>query len=386
MTFPRASRLRLAAACAFLALPLLGGCNRGAAATAPAAPPALPVSVIEVQPETLPIAIQAVGRAEGSRAVEIRARVGGILEKRLYDEGTAVPAGKVLFEIDRAPFDLAVEQYKAALLQAQVRLDLAQTEVKRLAPLVAEKAISQREMDAAVGEARAAEANIAGARARLKEAELNLSYTRVTAPIGGLTGRALRSEGSLVAPNNDSGLLTTITQVDPIWVRFSLAPGDFERIRAGTRHAEVQLLGEDGSVLAQGGTLNFAGNTVDEKLGTVQLRAQFPNRDRRWLPGQFMKVRVLAGEQTVMRVPQSAILQVEGSRAVMVVTAQNTAAARPVQTAEWIGGDTLVTSGLQPGDRVIVDNLVKVRPGAPVQPKGPGAPAPAAVPAPAKKN
>jgi membrane fusion protein (multidrug efflux system) len=377
MKLPRLLRHRLAAGC-LAALPLLAGCDRGAsAASAAAAPPALPVAVIEVKEEKLPIAIEAVGRAEGSRDVEIRARVAGIIEKRLYDEGTAVPAGKVLFVIDPAPYELAAEQARADLLQAQVRLELSQAEARRLAPLVAEKAISQREMDTASAGERGATAAIAGARAKLKAAELDLSYTKVQAPIGGLTGRALRSEGSLVNPTDASGLLTTLTQVNPIWVRFSLAPQDFERIRSGTRGAQVQLVDDNGAVLAEEGTLNFTGNTVDERLGTVQLRAEFANRDRRWLPGQFLKVRVLAGEQTAIRVPQAAIIQTEGSRAVMVVTAENTAAPRPVQTSDWVGGDTIVTGGLKPGDRVIVDNLVKVRPGAPVQIKPPQAAAPA---------
>jgi membrane fusion protein (multidrug efflux system) len=368
------------------ALLLLAACDDGPAAAA-AAPPALPVSVLEVKSERLPIAIEAVGRAEGSREVEIRARVAGILEKRLYDEGTSVPAGKVLFVIDRSPYELAVQQASAALLQAQVRHELAQAEARRLEPLAAEKAISQRELDAAAASAREAAANIAGAEARLKEAQLNLSYTEVTAPIGGLTGRALRSEGSLVAPEQEAGLLTTITQVNPIWVRFSLAERDFERIRASTRGAEVLLVGDDGAVLADGGVLNFTGNTVDPRLGTIELRAQFANGQRRWLPGQFVKVRVLAGEQLAIKVPQSALIQGEGSRAVMLVGADGKAVARPVQIAAFHGSDAVVIGGLQPGDRVIVDNLIKARPGAPVQVKGAAPPptgAPEAKPAPPK--
>lgn len=373
----------LLAAGVIASLAALSACDRGAAATAPPAPPALPVSIIEVKAETLPIAMEAVGRAEGSREVEIRARVPGIIQKRLYDEGTPVPAGKVLFVIDPAPYEIAVAQSRAALMQAQVRLDLAQADARRLTPLAAEKAISQREMDAAVAAEQDAKAGLAGAQANLRQAELNLSYTRVEAPIGGLTGRALRSEGSLVNPNDESGLLTTLTQVNPLWVRFSLAPQDFERIRAATRGAQVQLVDDGGAVIAEQGSLNFTGNTVDEKLGTVQLRAAFANAERRWLPGQFMKVRVLAGEQTAMRLPQSAIIQVENSRAVMIIADDGKAAARPVQTSDWIGGDTLVTAGLKPGDKVIVDNLVKVRPGAPVQVK-PAAPAPDTAPPAAK--
>lgn len=341
----------------------------GARATpAGAAVPPLAVATIRAAAQRVPISLEASGQAEGSREVEIRARVSGIVEKRLYEEGAPVAAGTALFVIDPATYELAVEQAKAALLQERVRRELAEVEAKRLEPLAEEKAISRRELDTAVATAKQSTAAIAGAEAALKQAELNLSYTRLTAPIGGITGRALRSEGSLVTANTDSSLLTTLTQVNPIWVRFSLPTRDYDRIRGAERKSRVQVVDEDGAVAADNGRLNFTASTVDPKLGTVQLRAEFANPAHKWLPGQFVKVRVLAGEQEAMRVPQAAIQQTEQSRIVMTVGPGNKVVSKPIQADGWIGTDAVVTSGLAEGDQVIVDNLVKVRPGAVVEP------------------
>ena len=369
--FPPAAAL---AACAVSAV-LLAACGKNGEAKANAAggaPPPMPVTVIRVESKNVPIALEAVGQAEGSREVEIRARVSGIIEKRLYDEGSTVAAGQELFLIDPAPYELAVQEARAAVQQERVRRELAEVEAKRLQPLVEEKAVSQRELDQQVSTARQSGAAIAAAEARLKEAQLNLSYTRLRAPIAGITGRALRSEGSLVTANTDAALLTTLTQVNPIWVRFPLAESDFNRVRGAQRNARVQLIAEDGQVLADGGKLNFSGTTVDPKLGAVQMRAEFANPGARWLPGQFVKVKVLAGEQKAILVPQTAVLSSEQSRIVMTVGPDNKATPRPIQTASWLGGDIVVTGGLKDGDPVIVDNLVKLRPGATVQPHAPG--------------
>ena len=386
MRFSATARAR-ALSCIAACLLLLAACAKkeGAPNPAASAPPPMPVSVVRVATQKVPVSIEAVGQAEGSRDVEIRARVNGILDKRVYEEGAAVEAGALLFRIDPQPYELAVEEAKAALMQERSRRELAQTEAKRLEPLAKEKAISQRELDQALATATQSTGAIAAAEAKLKEAELNLSYTRITAPISGVTGRALRSEGSLITANTDSSLLTTLTQVNPIWVRFPLAESDYKRMRGGERDARVQIIDENGKVLADHGRLNFAGTTVDPKMGAVQLRAVFPNPGTHWLPGQFMKVRVLAGSQDAMLVPQAAVLQTEQARIVMTVGPGNKVVPKPVQTANWVGSDMVVTGGLQDGDQVIVDNLVKLRPGAPVQPhaagEAPAAPAPAPAPA-----
>jgi membrane fusion protein, multidrug efflux system len=348
---------------------VLSSCGKAPASAA--APEALPVTTLRAAARPVPISLEAVGQAEGSREVEIRARVTGILEKRLYEEGMAVEAGKPLFVIDPAPYVLAAEQAKAALVQEKVRRELAEVDAKRLEPLAADKAVPQRELDQALATEKNAAAAILSADAKLKDAELNLSYTRITAPISGITGRAQRSEGSLVTANTDSSLLTTMTQVNPIWVRFSLAESDFNRVRGKEGTARVQAIAEDGSVAADNGRLNFAASVVDAKSGAIEMRAEFPNPQRKWLPGQFIKVRVLAGEQTAMLVPQAAISQNEQSRTVMVVGPEGKVVVKPIRTANWIGTDAVVTSGLTEGDLVIVDNLVKLRPGTLVQAKQP---------------
>ncbi len=341
-------------------------------------PPAMPVTVLRAKLERAPIAIDAVGQAEGSREVEIRSRVAGILEKRLYNEGGSVSAGSTMYLIDRAPFAIAVAQAKAALSQESARQELAQREAGRLKSLAASKAISQREYDEAASTVKQSAAAIEGAQAKLAEAQLNLSYTTVKAPIGGIAGRSLKSEGSLVTPNTD--LLTTITQVNPIWVRFSLAESDFERIRSGAKAAKIEIRNQDGSLAVTNGRLNFTGSTVDPKIGTVQLRAEFPNPTTTWLPGQFAKVHILAGEQDAFLIPQSAVVQTEQGRLVWIADADGKANMRPVQTANWIGANWVVTGGLKPGDAVIIDNLMKLRPGATVKPQEAGVGAPSQQP------
>lgn len=372
--------LTVAAACSLLAAcgPAADAAKPGAAGSAP---PPMPVTAIRVKAEKVPVSLEAVGQAEGSREVEIRARVNGILEKRLYEEGAPVAAGQVLFQIDPAPYELAVQQARAALMQERVRRELAENEARRLEPLARDRAIPQREVDLAIATAKQATAAIAAAEAKLKEAELNLSYTRLTAPIGGITGRALRSEGSLLSASGEASLLTTIVQVNPIWVRFSLAEADYERLRGNEKTARVQLIATDGSVAADHGKLNFTASSIDGKLGTVPLRATFANPGQKWLPGQFVKVRILASEQTAMLVPQVAISQTEQSRMVMTVGPDNKVLPKPVRTANWIGSNAVVIGGLAEGEQVIIDNLVKLRPGAAIAPHAPGeAPAPAAPP------
>ena len=392
MTFRLPAEKRAYAArpllCASVVL-LLFACSKQdagpAAKGAGGPPPAMPVTVKRVEPQRLPIVLEAVGQAEGSREIEIRARVTGIIEKRLYAEGAPVTAGAVLFVIDRAPYEIAVAQANAALAQERARQEQAQRESERLKSLAASRAISQREYDDTLSTLKQSTAAIQGAQARLAEAELNLSYTSVKAPIGGIAGRALRSEGSLVTANAESSLLTTLTQVNPVWIRFSLAISDFERIRGAAKRTQVTLLNETGggagNVATKNGRLNFTGSTVDPKLGTVQLRAEFENPVLKWLPGQFAKVQIFAGEQEAFLVPQAAVMQTEQARMVWIAEADGKAAMRPVQTANWIGNDWIVTGGLKPGDAVIVDNLMKLRPGALVQPHPPGA-APAAPPGP----
>ena len=322
----------------------------------------MPVTVLEARRESVPLTVDAVGQALGSREIEVRARVSGILEKRAYREGASVEAGAALFSIDRKPFEIVQAQARANLLQALARRDQARREAMRLKPLAEERAISRKEADDAQSLLDQYEAAVAQAEAQVKDAELNLSYTSVTAPISGITGRALRSEGTLVSAGGDSALLTTLVQL------CSVSQAEYQRIRRAGGRASVKLLNAGGLPGPAVGTINFSASTVDARLSTVQLRATFPNPVGEWLPGQFVRVRVLAGEQQAFLVPQQAVSQGELNRSVWVVGPDDKAVSRVVQTGVWSGANWVITGGLEPGDRVIVDNLIKLRPGVPVQP------------------
>lgn len=376
-----------AVACCVLALlPALSACDRIRGAEPAGAPghggtpPAMPVAVAMAHSASVPVLLEAVGRAEGSKEVEVRARVTGLIEQQRYREGDRVKTGAPLFVIERAPFEIALAQARAALAQEQARLEQARRESKRLAPLAEQRAISQREYDDAVSNLSLVEAGVAAAQAQVRQAQLNLSYTSVASPIAGLTGRAEKSQGSLVSPTD--GLLTRVTQTDPIWVRFSFSEAELARLRSG-QAGEVRLLSAEGRPLGVAGKLNFEGSTVDPQLGTVQLRAEFANPSLAVLPGQFVRAQVHAGEEQAFVVPQAAVMNGERGKSVWTVK-DGKAVPAPVEVGAWVGDGWAVRKGLQEGDPVIVDNLMKLRPGAPVQPHAASAAsAPAAGSAPA---
>jgi membrane fusion protein (multidrug efflux system) len=375
---PAAARL---ATIAILAL--LAACGeRGGPGTGPPAsgkgsapggpPPAMPVTAIEVRPQRVAVTIDAVGQAEGSREVEVRARVTGVLQQQFHRDGDVVKAGAPLYRIDPAPFRIALEQARAALAQESVSLEQARREAARLGPLAEQRAISRKEADDAASAARRIEAAVAVARARVSEAELNLSYTAVNAPIAGVTGRSERSVGSLVDPAGSS-LLTRMSVSDPIWVRFSFSEPEWQRMRAQGGDASVALVLPDGNVHPVEGTLDFAGSSVDPRLGAVQMRAAFANPGLALLPGQFVRARVRIGEQDAFVVPQAAVQTSEQGRFVWVVGPQGAAQPRPVRAGGWTGSGWAIHEGLAAGERVIVDNLIKLRPGAPVDARPPAA-------------
>ena len=361
-----------AIALALAGLAALEGCGRGDAkdqATAQAAPLAVPVSVIQTALREVPVVYEAVGRTEGSREVQVRARVSGILEQQLYTEGDTVKQGAPLFRIERAPFEIDLQQSRAALAQESARHELAKQEYERLKGLADKRAISQKELDQAASNFSQSVAAVQMAQARVRQSELNFSYTAVDAPIAGITGRAQQSIGSLVAPNADSSLLTTITRTNPIWVRFALSEVEFANLRnrEAKERPQVKIETADGKAYPATGRLNFAGSTVDASLGTVQMRAEFANPRLQVLPGQYVRVRVIAGNQQAIVVPQSAVLQNESGRFVWVVGPESKAVPRTIRAGNWVGSDWVVLEGLKPGESVIVDNLVRLRPGTPVQ-------------------
>ena len=350
-------------------------------------PPAL-VAVQEVQPKTIAVEFEYPAQTAGSREAEVRARVSGILLRRNFEEGAAVRAGQSLFTLDSAPFEAAAARAEADVTGAEVRLANASRSSKRLKPLFEAKAISQKEYDDAFSGEEVAASDLKSARARLAEARLSQGYAKVEAPISGLTSRALKSEGSLIAGPQD--LLTTVSQVDPIYVNFGLSEteqGNLKRDAAAGKltlpkdgRFDVAVKFEDGRVYARTGKLVFTDVRVNNQTGTSDARAELPNPALEIRPGQFVRV-VLKGAQRLnaITVPQRAVMEGAQGKMVYLLSKESTAIPRPVTVGAWSGSDWIITAGLEPGDKVIVDGLAKIFfPGAPVQVGDPNAPPPGA--------
>ena len=322
-------------------------------------PQGLPVSVIEAVAISLPNIIVVTAQAEGAKETEVRARVGGILLKRLYEEGARVKEGQPLFQIDPEPYKNAVDESLARAKQTA-------REATRLKLLFSQQAVSSKDFQDAVSANEIAQAN-------LKTAQLNLKWSTVTAPTSGISGRAQRSEGNLITTTIDGSLLTSIYQVNPIWVRFGLSGSDTSKLPGGRLDPALPTVVEvflpDGTLFDQKGKLNFLSAFIDPKLGTQQLRAEFANPGNDILPGQFLKIRITTGMQdNVFLVPQAAVIQSERGFMVWTLDADNKVVATPLQMGTWIGQNWVVLSGLKPGARVVVNNIIKIRPGALVSP------------------
>ncbi|SEF59865.1 efflux RND transporter periplasmic adaptor subunit [Nitrosomonas ureae] len=333
--------------------------------------PAIVVTFMVAEPVNMPMSLETIAQTEGAKEIEVRPRVGGILLKRLYDEGTAVEAGQPLFLIDPEPFQNALNEARALLREQEARVLRARTDESRQKRLLAENFVSQRAHELAAMDLAIEEAALQAAKVRVQQAQLNLSYTTVKAPVSGVTGRSQFSEGALVSANGS--LLTTLAQLSPIWVRFSFS--DNEVARFGGHLSEknvhsVRMILADGSDYQREGKINFAASKIDPTLGTQQLRATFENADQRILPGQFVRVRVIAGEsRTVYIVPQVAVLSSDLGRFVYVIDEDNAVGQRAVIAGDWIGKDWIILDGLNAEDRVVIDNLIKLSPGKTVDPQ-----------------
>lgn len=359
-----------------LVLSIMTGCQPRDEQPPGGMPPAQ-VGVVTVTPKTVPVSFEYTGRTAGFRDVEVRARVTGILLKRHYREGGAVQAGQLLFEIDPAPFRAVLDKAEAELARAEAELARTQLDAARLQPLHEAKAVSRKEFDDAVASERIARAEVQSARALVAEARLDLGYTRVLAPISGVSGRALKSEGSLVSAQ-EATLLTTLSQVEPMYALFGVADGDLLKMEQeaasgrlvlpsdGLFTARVKLA--DGRLHAREGRVNFSDNRIDAATGTVEGRAQFPNPDASLRPGQFVRV-VLTGatRPDAILLPQRAVMEGPAGKFVYVVNGEGKAEARPVEVGDWLGDDWVINTGLAAGERVIVDGALKVISGAPVQ-------------------
>lgn len=346
-------------------------------ADAPQEGQAIPVRTVTVATTDLDNILELPGRVEPVRVAEVRARVTGIVQQRLYEEGTDVGQGQPLFRIDPAELRASYAQTQASLERARATAANANAVVARYRPLVAENAISGQEFDAAQAAAREANANVAQIQAQLRAASLQLGYTTVRAPIAGRAGRAAVTEGALVS-QPEGTLMTRIEQISPIYVSFSQSATEVLQIRraiaAGNLDlspddaVEVRLVFPDGTEYELPGLIEFLDFSVDEATGTVELRAEFPNPDGLLLSGEFVNARIYAGKKTgVIAIPQRAVSVADSGGTVMIVDKDGKAAVRPVELGELVGDKWIVTSGLKPGDRVIVSNLQKLQPGMPVQ-------------------
>jgi len=364
-------------------------CGQGGPPHGGGMPPAV-VAVQEVKPRTVAVEFEYPAQTAGSREVEVRARVNGILLKRNYTEGAAVRAGQSLFTLDSATYEAAVARTEADVAAAEARLAAASRNAKRMKPLFEARAASQKDNDDAVSAEEVAAADVKATKARLAEARLNLGYTKVESPVSGITSRALKSEGSLIS--GPEVLLTTVSQVDPIYVNFGLSEAEQSRLKqdadAGKlvlpkdNRFDVTIRFEDGTTYSRPGKLAFTDVRVNNATGTHDARAELPNPEGRVRPGQFVRAILKGAERpNAITVPQRAVMEGAQGKMVYLLSPDSKAMPRPVVVGEWTGSDWIITSGLNPGDKVIVDGLAKIFfPGAPVQVGDPNAPPPGSPP------
>lgn len=342
---------------------------------APAFPPAV-VAVVDAASRDVAVNYEYVAQTAGYREVEVRARVTGILQRRNYNEGAAVRKGDSLFTIDPEPFRVALARAEADLAVAEARLAQAKREVARLKPVIEARAVSQKEYDDAASAGQVAEAEVMSARARVSEAKLNLEYTRVESPIAGTASRAVVSEGTLVS--GPSVLLTTVTQTDPMYVIFGIPDREHLALRRDVEAGRLKLPPNgrfkaavkraDGTMYDQTGSLNFTDVRVNAQTGTSEARAELPNAAGALRAGEFVRV-VLSGavRPGAIVLPQRAVLEGPQGKFVYTVNAENRAEPRPVEVGEWVGDGWVINAGVKAGERVIVDGVMKIGPGAPVQ-------------------
>ncbi|MFR1033594.1 MAG: efflux RND transporter periplasmic adaptor subunit [Alphaproteobacteria bacterium] len=358
----------------------LGGCKKESGAGDAAQVPT--VAAVKVEPQNIPLSFEFAARAQGSKETEVRARVGGILLKRNYVEGSQVEEGSVLFQIDPEPFKVTLNQAKAKLAQVNAELKNAETQWQRTEKLYKEKYASEKARDDARANLDSLAASAQLAQAEVDAAQLNLDYTTVKAPISGITSMEVQSEGSLISATGDSSLLTHITQLDPIYVIFSASENemlsltnmvDRGLIRNPENKNEIKAKVRFGNdvMYPLEGEINFMNPNVDQKTGTIKLRAVFPNPEARLRPGQFLRL-IMEGLTRIdaLVVPQEAVMQASDGAFVYRVNEQGVVESVSVQTGLMTkDGGWIIDSGLKPGDVVIVSGVMKIRPGMTVKPQ-----------------
>jgi membrane fusion protein (multidrug efflux system) len=378
-----AKRLVLLASFAILAAcgqkPVDSGAAGAAASGAGAGgPPPAEVGVVTVATKAVGLATELPGRLEASRVAQVRARAAGILQKRIFKEGSDVKAGQPLFLIDPAPYQATAASAQATLARAQANATQARAQAERYKPLMEANAISKQDYINAVAAQKTAEADVAAGQAALRNAQISLGYASVTAPIAGRIGRALVTEGALVG-QGEATPLAVVQQINPMYVNFTQSTTDVLRLRravesgkfkrAGADGASVRVVLEDGSDYGQPGKLLFSDLTVDPSSGQITLRAEVPNPAGILLPGMYVRVRLeQAQTESGIVVPQQAVTRGSTGDSVMVVGADGKVAPRPVKIGASIEGQWVVLDGLKPGEMVMVDGFQKLRGNAPVKP------------------
>lgn len=367
MNVIRQSFVRSLVAIAVSAL-LLSACGKGQDQQHQMPPPEVTVQTVEKNP--VPLDLTYTARTVGSREVEVRARVGGIVLKRRYEEGGPVKQGQPLFLIDPEPVRARLASARAEVAVAKARLEEARRQRDRVLPLFEKNAVSQSRRDEAVSGFEVAEASHAAAESALRMAQLDLEYTDVRAPISGLSSREVLSEGSLVSTEQASSLLTKIVQVDPLYVEFSVPEAEAAMIRGSlapaneTNAPNVKLLLENGKEYPDTAKVTFVDNAVDVNSGTVRVRAVLRNPEARLIPGQFIRARVDGVMlSNVVAVPRKAVMSSTQGQFIWIVNGEQKVEIRPVQVGRSMGNNIIVTEGLAPGDRYIVEGVLKVQPG-----------------------
>jgi membrane fusion protein, multidrug efflux system len=359
--------------------PLLAGCNEPNAAAAAAKPAETDVSVVTVKQQARAMVRELPGRIAPTRVAELRPRVSGIVTKRTFSQGSEVKAGDPLYQIDPRPFEVEVQSNEAALARARAVLEQATLHARRIATLTSQKSAPEAENEKAIAAQRQAEADVEGRKADVARATLNLDYATIRAPIDGVVGAALASEGALVV-QNDTASLATIQQLDPIYADFTQSVTELNRLRKAFESGDldriapdalkVRLVLDDGSVYPVAGKLLFSEAKVDAHTGQVTLRGEFPNPKRELLPGMYVRVSIEQGIDTdAIAVPQQAIQRNGGGGSeVFVVKDDNHVATQPVRVGSLQDGQWFVTEGLKAGDKVVVEGFQKFVAGDEVKP------------------
>jgi RND family efflux transporter MFP subunit len=344
---------------------------------APSAPPPPLVEVATVVQQDTPIYSEWVATLDGFVNAQIQPRVSGYVIRQAYKEGSVVAKGELLFEIDPRPFKAALDQAKGLLAQAEAQLSKAALDVERDTPLAQARAIPRAQLDTEIHAKRGAQAQVQAAKANVEQARLNLEFTRVTSLVNGIAGSAQVQIGNLVGPNS---ILTSVSQVDPIKAFFTVSEQEFtsfhrryrtqESVEEQRRRIPLELLLSDGSVYEHRGTIYFADREVNPATGAIRIAGVFSNPDNLLRPGSFGRVRAAPWTRAgALLVPQRAVIELQGSHQVAVVDSDNKVSIRPVTVAERVGRFWIVTEGVKPGDRVVVEGLLKVRDGSPVDAK-----------------